>query len=479
MNPLPLYVDLDGTLVCTDTLWESLVLLTKKRPAALLRLPAWLWAGKASFKEALAQVVTPDADTLPYRAEVLALLKTRHEEGGKIVLATAAHEKIATRVSEHLGCFDAVLSTQESTNLTGTSKAEAIKSHANGPFAYIGDHQVDIPVWHMAKECLVVVHGSLDKQSLTQKLGKEFDVSIFIEKTKNTQTILVRALRLHQWAKNILLFVPLILAHQFYNGSAWQRAVIGSISFGLMASSIYLVNDLFDLAADRRHPSKRQRPLASGALPIPKGFLLAISCFILAVVGGWAGVSFIFAMMLVGYALTTVLYSSVLKRIPVIDVLALAFFYVYRLVAGAVATGVVLTPWLLAFAAFFFVSLGCLKRVGELTLWRNLPPSDQPIDTGRGYIADDLSMLALFGVNAGFLSLLVLALYINSVEVVSLYTHPLLLWGVVVTLLYWLMRSWLLTWRGKMHDDPVLFALQDTASRWVGIAIIICLFFAL
>jgi 4-hydroxybenzoate polyprenyltransferase len=183
--------------------------------------------------------------------------------------------------------------------------------------------------------------------------------------------------------------------------------------------------------------------------------------------------------MLVGYALVTVVYSSTLKRIPVVDILALAFFYVYRLVAGAIATGVVLTPWLLAFAAFFFVSLGCLKRVGELTLWRSLPPSNQPVDTGRGYMTDDISMLALFGVNAGFLSLLVLALYMNSAEVVSLYRHPLLLWGVIIALLYWLMRSWLLTWRGKMHDDPVLFALQDTVSRWVGIAIVICLFFAL
>lgn len=479
MNPFPLYVDLDGTLVATDTLWESLVLLIKKHPASLWRLPGWLWSGKAGFKEALAQIVMLDPDGLPYRAEVLTLIHSRRQQGAKIILATAAHQKIANRVSEHLGCFDAVLATQEGMNLSGVTKAETVAQHANGPFAYIGDHQVDIPVWRRATECLVVVHGSRSKQMFTQLLGKEFDGSITVDGGKKMGSVFVRALRLHQWAKNILLVVPLFLAHQFYNGYVWQQAVIGSVSFGLMASSIYLVNDLFDLAADRRHPSKRQRPLASGVLPIPQGMVLAIVCCLLALLGGWIGVSGVFATMLVGYAVATVLYSSTLKRIPVIDVLALAFFYVYRLVAGAVATGVVLTPWLLAFAAFFFVSLGCLKRVGELTLWRTLLPSSQPLDTGRGYVADDISMLALFGVNAGFLSLLVLALYINSAEVISLYAHPLLLWGVVIALLYWLMRSWLLTWRGKMHDDPVLFALQDPASRWVGITIIICLFFAL
>jgi 4-hydroxybenzoate polyprenyltransferase len=478
MKPLPLYVDLDGTLVATDTLWESLVLLVKKYPRLLWRLPLWLMRGRAGFKEALAYIVTPDPDTLPYRAEVLALIHARHQEGGEIILATAAHQKIASRIQEYLGCFDAVLSSHGQLNLSGVVKAQAIKTHANGSFAYIGDHQVDLPVWRVAKESLLVADNAENERFFAKSLGKAFDTSLILE-SENAWRIIRRSLRIHQWTKNILLFVPLILAHQFFYGHAWQQAIIGCVCFGLMASSIYLVNDLFDLAADRRHPTKRTRPLASGALSIPQGFVLAITCFTLALIGGWIGISFVFAAMLVGYALVTVVYSSTLKRIPVVDILALAFFYVYRLVAGAIATGVVLTPWLLAFAAFFFVSLGCLKRVGELTLWRSLPPSNQPVDTGRGYMTDYISMLALFGVNAGFLSLLVLALYMNSAEVVSLYRHPLLLWGVIIALLYWLMRSWLLTWRGKMHDDPVLFALQDTVSRWVGIAIVICLFFAL
>lgn len=475
--PLPLYVDLDGTLVATDTLWESLLLFLRRSPLESWRLLGWVWQGKARCKERLANAITIDVKSLPYRQEVLALLEARRQSGGKIILATAAHKQIAERVAQYLGGFEAVLATEKAVNLSGPHKARAIQTHAQGAFAYIGDQEVDIPVWQQAQECLVV-SSSIEYLRLTKAIGKPFAAHIQKTESNNRWKVLGRALRLHQWTKNSLLVVPLILAHQFSRGYAWQRAVIGFFAFSLTASSIYLLNDLLDLDADRHHPRKRFRPLASGALSIPTGLALSFLCFVLGVGGGWVFISPLFAGLLLGYVVTTLLYSFVLKRIPIIDVLALAFFYVYRLVVGAVATGVILTPWLLAFAAFLFVSLGCLKRVGELTLWRNTK-TDQLARNGRGYVADDLSMLALFGVNAGFLSLLVLALYINSAEVIALYQFPWLLWGVVIALLYWLMRVWLLTWRGTMHDDPVLFALEDKASRWVGVLIAICILLAI
>ncbi|MBP6945658.1 UbiA family prenyltransferase [Patescibacteria group bacterium] len=479
MSLLPLYVDLDGSLMATDTLWESLVLLIKQRPKSLLRLPQWLARGKAGFKAALAAQVMLDASTLPYREEVVAHIREHKAKGGRVILATAAHETIAKQIATHIACFDAVLASNTVINLAGRMKAEAIQAHAQGRFAYIGDAHVDLSVWEVAEERLLVVHTSLQKQTLTKEIGKTFDHYFEASSRKKSVSILMRAMRLHQWSKNALLFVPVLLAHRWHDPLVWRQTIIAFVSFGLAASSIYLMNDLLDLAADRRHPRKRFRPLASGELSIPLGLLLAAGCFMLALLGSGLGVSVAFMGMIVGYVLATLVYSVWLKRIPIVDVLALAFFYVYRLVAGAVAGGIFLTPWLLAFAAFFFVGLGCLKRVGELTVWRDTRKTGLTLANGRGYVIDDLVMLALFGVNAGFLSLLVLALYINSQEVASLYHRPGLLWGVVAVLVYWVMRVWLLTWRGTMHDDPVLFAMQDKASRLVGALAILCLLLAL
>lgn len=479
MSLLPLYVDLDGTLLATDTLWESLLLLIKQRPRALLHLPAWLLRGKAGFKAALAEQVVLDVSILPYREDVLAYIRGYKDRGGSVILATAAHRTIAERVANHLGCFEAILASEGAINLAGSIKAKAIAEHAKAPFAYIGDGRVDIPVWRTAQERLLLVHRSIQKQALTNEIGRVFDHYFEASSHKKFVSVVIRALRLHQWSKNALLFVPILLSHRWHDPSIWRHTIMAFISFGLAASSIYVINDLLDLAADRRHPRKRSRPFASGELSIPVGLSLAGGCLALALVGGALGVSISFMGMVMGYVLATLLYSFWLKRIPIMDVLALAFFYVYRLVAGAVAGSIFLTPWLLAFAAFFFVGLGCLKRVGELTIWRDTNKAGLTLANGRGYVIEDLSMLALFGVNTGFLSLLVLALYMNSQEVVSLYHRPSLLWGVVAVLLYWLMRVWLLTWRGTVHDDPVLFALQDKASRIVGVVALLCLLLAL
>jgi 4-hydroxybenzoate polyprenyltransferase/phosphoserine phosphatase len=409
--PLPLYVDLDGTLIATDSLWESLLIVLKRRPWDIVRIPVWLMRGKAGFKAALAEGAELDVEGLPYRDAVLVFIREQKARGSSIVLATAAHESIAKRVADHLGCFDDVLATQK-TNLAGSAKAERIQLHARGPFSYVGDHRVDLPVWKAAHERVLVSLDARKEEVFVTELGAPFHTVIRVEKTSRLRS-LSRALRVHQWVKNLLLLVPLILAHRFADASSWRRGVIAFFAFSFTASSIYLINDLFDLSSDRRHPRKRFRPMAHGDLSIPFALASAVVCLSLALGGAWLFVSPTFVGVLLGYILTTCVYTLALKRVPVVDVLALAFFYVYRLFAGAVAVSVVLTPWLLAFAAFVFVSLGCLKRVGELTLLRG---TDAGVThSGRGYAMEDLSMMALFGVNAGFLSVLVLALYLNSV----------------------------------------------------------------
>jgi 4-hydroxybenzoate polyprenyltransferase/phosphoglycolate phosphatase-like HAD superfamily hydrolase len=469
---LPLYVDLDGTLVATDTLWESMVTFVKQHPMQAWRLLWWVRRGRAGFKAALASGVKVDPEGLPYRKEVVEYIQDRKKQGGRVMLATAAHQTIADAIALHLNCFDGIIATKDDgVNMAGKIKAHAIRSHAGGDFAYLGDHMIDIPVWRDAQECILLSTSQRKSEKLVKSLGRPFDY-VIESVAESFLMVLPKALRIHQWVKNILLFIPIILAHHLDDGLAWQKTGIGFLAFGCAASSTYLLNDLLDISADRRHLRKRHRPLAAGLLSIPTALMLASIGLVLSFMIGALGVSWLFGVMIIGYTGTSIAYSTRLKRYPVIDVLMLAFFYVYRLVAGAVAADIYLTTWLLAFAAFLFVSLGCLKRVGELTLW-HATKSSQPMKNGRGYVAEDLLMVAMFGVNAGFLSLLVLALYLNSAEVVTLYRSPFMLWGVVAVFLYWLMRVWLLTWRGEMHDDPVLFALRDRASRWAGIVVLI------
>lgn len=473
--PLPLYVDMDGTLLATDSLWESLLLLLKHHPRTLWQLPVWLLRGKAGFKAMLATMVAVDVEVLPYRRSVVALIEERRQRGANVVLATAAHERVARAVADHLGCFDDVLASTEECNLSGSNKAEAIQAHARGAFGYIGNDEMDVPIWRLAEERLVVVPRVRGAARLQVAVGQPFQ-QVFEDQLDGPVRLFLRAMRVHQWAKNILLFIPLVLAHRVTEPGVWGRALLAFSAFSLTASSIYLLNDLLDLSADRRHPYKRTRPMASGALPIPWALLGASVFLAVALSVAWTLLSPTFFVILLGYIGATLVYSFALKRLPVVDVLMLAFFYVYRLVAGAVATGVVLTPWLLAFAAFLFVSLGCLKRVSELVLHQK----EKMVEKlhGRGYLLDDLALVMMFGVNAGFLSTLVLALYINSQEVVTLYHRPELLWGVVIVLLYWLMRVWLLASRGVVHDDPVLFAIRDRVSRMAAFLAFICLLFA-
>ena len=451
---VPLGVDLDGTLVKTDLLLESFLALVKQRPLALLLLPLWLLRGKAHLKREIAQRVTLDVTCLPYREPLLLFLQAEHKLGRKLILATAADQRIAQQIADHLGIFDTVIGSDGTVNLSGEAKAQALENTCSGPFAYAGDAPIDLQVWQRAQSA-VLVGGGVKFASQLKHVEH-----IFIEERRPKQ--LLRALRLHQWAKNVLIFLPLLLAHQAANLPSVLAAALAFLAFGLCASSVYVQNDLLDLEADRHHRSKRFRPFASGAFSIKSGLLLA-PLLLLAAAATALLLSPAFLGVLALYFVTTFSYSLFFKQKAVIDVLMLAGLYTVRIVAGGVAVGVGLSPWLLAFSMFFFLSLAYVKRFTEL---RDLPLTASL--RSRGYVSGDLEGLADLGVASGYISVLVVALYINSEAVQTLYRTPAALWLLCPLLLYWLSRVWLLTRRGEMHDDPVIFALKDRNSYVIG-----------
>lgn len=284
-----------------------------------------------------------------------------------------------------------------------------------------------------------------------------------------------RALRTYQWAKNLLLFVPMLMAHRIFEAEIWLDAVLGVLAFSLCASFGYVANDLVDREADREHPTKRHRPFASGALSTAFGLGLAPVLLGVAFGIAWVFLPLSFVLVLTLYLATTLAYSFTLKRRPLVDVLVLAGLYTLRIFAGGAATGIAVSEWLLAFSMFFFLSLALLKRFAE---FRKLELDPTASVLGRGYRGDDVPVLRTAGQTAGYLSVLVLVLHIQSPEVTMLYTHPSLLWGVGVLLLYWITRVWLLAGRGEMHDDPVLFAAKDRVSYAVAAITAAVLFIA-
>lgn len=451
----PLCVDLDGTLIKTDLLFELLVLLVKRRPLELFKVPGWLLRGRAYLKQQLAARAELDVTSLPYREPLLSFLREEREKGRKLTLATAADARVAGRVAEHLGVFDAVVASDGETNLSGRRKLAALERLHGGPgFVYVGDAAVDLPVWRRAQGAILVAGGTRF-EGVLGNVERTFADRFRVREVG-------RAMRLHQWAKNVLLFVPLVLAHQVMTPTAALAALAAFVAFGLLASSVYVQNDLLDLEADRHHARKRFRPFASGALPIRFGLLLAPLLIALSV-----GISLFLPPLFLGvlglYFVVTVSYSFYFKRKPILDVLLLSLLYTVRIVAGGAAVGITVSPWLLAFSMFFFLNLAYVKRFSEL---RELPGESSL--RARGYARTDLEGLADLGVASGYVSILVVALYINSPEVRTLYSSPQVLWLLCPLLVYWVSRVWLLARRGKMHDDPVVFALRDRVSYAIG-----------
>ena len=459
-NATPLYCDLDGSLLATDTLWECVVRLVKSKPALFLRLPFWLLKGKAFLKRQLASHVALNPASMPYHESVVAFLTREVRRGREVILATGSDRFIAEDVATHLGLFGSVIASDGRVNLTGRAKLAAILNHTRGEaFDYIGDSKADLPIWKQSSHAFLV----RPSRQLAEKVtGTSAEQTILWTRPPFLRNLL-RALRVHQWAKNALLLVPLMLAHQITDPERVAKALLACLTFCFAASAVYIVNDLLDLDSDRRHPQKRKRPIASGALPISTAVAIvpigiAVSLFVAV-----AFLSPLYVVMLLRYLGTTTVYSVYLKRVAILDVLVLAGLYTLRVLAGAIAVDVPVSPWFLAFSMFFFISLAFVKRYAELRL-----PSDNASAhdylQARGYFVEDAELLRTLGPTSGYLAVAVLALYMNSPEVLVLYSRPAALWLIGPLLLYWVTRVWFLAHRGQMHGDPVVFALTDRPS---------------
>ena len=455
-SDLALIVDLDGTLTPTDTLVESLVQLVKRRPVALLLLPFWILKGREYLKCKVAESVKFNATNLPLNPELLSYLKEQKARERRIVLATAAHESIANAVAERLPIFDLVLATNSTRNLKGVNKLRAVQEAVGKDFVYAGDSRADLPVWKEARAAVLVgASASVSREAhrITQ-VEKEF-----ASKPAGLATW-IKAIRMHQWTKNVLLFVPLLTGFAFFDAARVAAALLAFVAFSLAASATYLFNDLWDLDSDRAHPRKCQRPFASAALPIQHGIGAAIGMLAVALTLG-SFVSGAFLAFLGVYIVLTSAYSWALKEYVLIDVIVLALLYTLRVLAGSVAVRLHVSSWLLAFSVFLFFSLALVKRCSELV---SLQQAGRSSASGRDYKVADLTVLWPLGAAASLSAVVVFGLFISAPETATRYATPNLLWLSAVGLLYWVGRLWVKTVRGEMHDDPIVFALKDRGS---------------
>lgn len=459
----PLYVDLDGTLVATDTLWESLVIFVRRFPFQIPMLLLALLRGKAAFKSFVASYVTTDAALLPYRPELLEFLHAQRDAGRPLVLVTAADRRIADPVAAHLNVFEDVIATDGLVNLSGLNKLQAIREHScDAEFDYVGDAAADLPIFAAARHALLV-SPARKVEAAARAEGRV--AQVFGQGRHSVSASILAALRPHQWAKNVLVAVPLLTSHLVFDIASVVDTVIAFVAFCLVASGQYVLNDLFDLEADRRHERKRLRPFASGELSVAAGLVLAT--------GLVSGGTLLAAATLPGdavfwlctYFLISLAYSLELKQHFVLDVLILAGLFTIRVFAGGAAIDVIVSQWLLAFSLFLFMSLAFLKRYVEA---RGMDEDETAEMARRGYRRDDAVCLLIAGVANGYLAILVFALYANSERVQALYSDPRLIWLGCPLLAYWVTRIWFLAHRDEVPHDPVLFALTDRTSYFVG-----------
>ena len=468
----PLCVDLDGTLVATDTTVETMLEVLKAAPWKLLAMLQALFAGRPALKRYLARNATVDAAALPYREEVLDEIRHAREQGRRVLLVTASDQSTADAVAAHLDLFDEAIGTHSDTNLKASQKAAYLVDRF-GPegFEYVGDSSADLPIWKAAGEAVMVAPTASTKRRAERGVPK----SRVLVPRPNKLKAAIKELRPHQWAKNVLLFVPLYFAHEYNDPKLVFTVVMAFFSFNFAASSIYVLNDLIDLPADRMHRSKRNRPLAAGALSIAEGLALSAGSLVLSLALAVQFVNPRFVLVVLGYVGLTTAYSFVLKQKMIIDVLTLASLFTYRVMAGGVAVNIPLSEWLLAFSIFFFTSLAFVKRYSELI---HIKADGGKSLKGRNYVPADIPIITSAGPAAGLLAVLVFALYINTPAIIAYYPQHKVLWGICLVLVYWIMRIWFLAARDEMHDDPVLFAVKDRISLFAGALVVACLLIA-
>lgn len=455
---VPLIVDCDRTLTPADMAMESMVRVARRGPRAFLMLLWWLLMGRAGVKARLARVDPIDAVSLPIRPEVASLINDARAQGRPVILASAGHRRNLTRVARAHGPFDAIIGTSGRRNAKGAGKLSAIRAMiGNAPFDYVGDAPADRPIWAAARTAYTV--GVSTGQASEVRLSRP----------RPLWRALLKAMRPHQWAKNALVFVPVLTAGLIGDWAAGARALIAFVLLSLLASSVYLVNDTLDIDADRAHRTKHKRPIASGDLPIPHAIFAAILFAGGSLAAAWALLGpAAFAALGIYFALT-VAYSFYLKATMIADVIALACLYTIRLVIGAAAVGVPVSGWLLLFSMFFFLSLAYLKRYIEL---RSASGPEHALLGGRGYVPADTEIVAISGIAAGMVSLLVIALFAEAMAADGGYASGRVLWLLVLPLLYWLNRVWLMARRGQVDGDPVAFAIRDPKSLMVGVAVL-------
>lgn len=462
-NLRPLVVDLDGTLVNTDMLHESALRVLSDSLFETLRIPFLLAKGKAFLKQHLASRTQFDPKTLPYNEELLEWLTQQRKVGRRLVLCTASDRSIADIIAEHLDIFDEVIASDGMSNIAGENKAVTlVQRFEHRGYDYVGNSHKDLAVWSHADKA-IVVNGSSD---LVKRANDIATVERVFPKRVIGFPAWRRVLRIHQWLKNLLLFVPLFAAHDLNNVAAWISLLFAFVAFSLCASSVYIANDLLDLESDRLHPRKRSRPFASGLVPVWIGVLVAPLLLVISLgVAAFVGKEFL--SWLICYFALTCAYSWRLKRLILIDCLTLALLYTLRIIGGAAAVGHDLSFWLLAFSVFLFLSLAFVKRYAELEV--QLLSGMEKIH-GRGYQTTDAPLIQTMGIVAGYSSVLVLALYLNSDAVLKLYAAPEFVWGAVPVMLFWVSWMWMKAHRGKMHDDPLVFAVKDRVSLSAGAA---------
>ena len=466
-----LCLDLDGTLIRSDALFESIFQMAKVNPFLLLLVPIWLLKGKPNLKEEINKRIDFNAKYLPYNQGLIDYAISEKSNGRKIYLATASHISIAQKVAEHLNFFDGVYATKDGYNLKSNKKAKILNQEfGKGNYVYAGDAKVDFNIWKDSAAAIVVSN----KSSFIDDVRDKFNIEKEFYNKSNLFKSILKEIRVYQWVKNILLFLPIVLAHTIDNITDLTNVLIGFFSFSISASFVYVLNDLLDLDSDRNHPRKKNRPLASGDLPIQIGIALVPILFIIGV-GLSLLLNFKFQLILLAYILITTAYSFSLKKIPILDIIILATLFTSRIVAGAFAANVYLSMWILAFSMFFFMNLAVLKRYTELLVMKK---NKQIKAVGRGYHIEDMGLLLSIGPAAGFLSVLVFVLYIDSSQATGLYSEPLVLWLIAPVFLYWISRIWHLSVRGNMTDDPIVFTGKDKVSYIVGLIIFIIAFLA-
>lgn len=458
MNATPLCVDLDGTLLKTDSLYELLVRVLKRQPWLLFVLPFWLLRGKHILKRQLSSRCQLDAATLPNNSDFVHFLRTEHAAGRKLFLVTGAYHKVAQSIADYYAIFDGVFATDEKRNLTGSNKAALlVEKFGDKGFDYAGNDCVDIPVWRNARTSYLVNATPFT----ARRLARNFQFAAVMDVRKNLSLKrILGAMRLHQWAKNALVFVPLLASHQMMDLARLLDTTLAFLAFGCCASFSYIVNDMGDLDADRLHHSKNKRAFANAEISIPAGAVLALVLIsITALLSFSLPIGFVYCVFL--YFVMTNMYTLRFKYVPILDVAILAGLYALRVLAGSFAADVPPSFWLLAFSCFIFFSLAIVKRMSELL---GIETPDEKAVVCRGYWTTDMPVLIGLGTSSALMAVLVLALYINSPDVIQLYSSPRYLWLLCPIVALWLGRVWLITGRGQMHEDPVLFALRDRVS---------------